>query len=283
MSEYNKIVLDGLNVSHRFHWIHQKFSYNGILTGMLHGVMNYVVSLKRDNPKAKIMFCWDSQRLLKKEKYKNYKADREKQKNNFYDLIKILKNLLSLYGIDQYLAIGYEADDIAARICKKFFDEKILLVSNDSDWILMMNNNVDIYKSNKIWSYQEYLEYLEVGDKEEFQIMSAITGTHNNVSSAVPNIRKAFVKEFIEDAKNDLDRMFKLKSDKYNQSRINWLEKIKKEEEIIRSNYEIIEHLTSGYKVRAIKKRKNKKDLKVKLEKYGLVSVMKRLGMKEYE
>lgn len=120
-----------------------------------------------------------------------------KQLNIRHDAIDILSNFGS-YGLTTLSYAGYEADDIA-RIIKELYGDRysILIVSIDSDWIGLVDENVDylrvrhkgvkdFYNSDSIKGYPDYVNMRDEGLEEMglawyLEIMEAMGVGHNDM------------------------------------------------------------------------------------------------------
>jgi len=98
--------------------------------------------------KSNIILCNDCSRsnIWRNELYENYKVARGK-KNNFDSQIFILfKNYISNNDFNYCEFDNLEADDITYLLQKKIRDEindcKIIIITNDNDYLQMYNNNV---------------------------------------------------------------------------------------------------------------------------------------------
>lgn len=277
---YNLVILDGLNVSHKYFWKHIGFSYNGYKTGLYYGFLQNIFSLRKKYDKAKIIICWDSPNLKKKVMSSDYKSDRKKKPDEFYESVKNLKVMLSLLGVTQYYSIGIEADDICARVIKKNKNKKILMMSQDSDWIQFMTKKTDIYKNKEVLNIDEALKLIGFKTTRNFTLFLCIVGTHNNVPGVKGIGEKKYdqVKELIVGRANidKVVRAARIKNDKVSKM-------IYDNRELVKSNYKLVVPILSGYKIKSIEKENNDKKLIDLCEKFGLKSIIKKVDPDYYE
>lgn len=127
----------------------QKMFKPGQETNMLrHMVMNSIkmINNKFKNDWGELVFCCDGTNNWRKNVFEYYKANRKKQREEnpqkidwqaLFDALNDIKQELRDYM--PYKVIdgdGCEADDIIAVICKKYhYDDKILIISGDKDFI----------------------------------------------------------------------------------------------------------------------------------------------------
>jgi len=178
--KYNLIILDGKNLSFKyFYGMKNLTNKEGEKTGLYHGFLSVVLKLKLKYPKARVVVAWEGGKLVRNEAMKEYKANRQASDGDLTVSIKKLKRMLGMIGIEQKYSLGYEADDVAATLCNDFKGE-ILLVSNDGDWMQMMNLNCNIMIKNNIISYEKLRKVVGF-NPEKVIIYDAIKGGHNNL------------------------------------------------------------------------------------------------------
>lgn len=120
---------------------------------------------------------------------------------NRNEAIEVIKNLDN-YGLHTLRYVGWEADDIARLIVDIYSkDYSILLISIDSDWIGMVNENtdfkrirhkglVDFYDLSTLKRSGPYIDMVEyglddVGIKTYLQIIESIGISHNDMRKCV--------------------------------------------------------------------------------------------------
>ena len=274
-TEYDMIIIDGLNFAFRYYYKFIMFSHNGVKTGMPHGVINQVLAFEKQYKSARIIFVWDSPNLRKKEMSNSYKADRKKKPDDIYKSIEVTKKLLSLIGITQYYCYGLEADDLSARLCKKHSPKKkILTVTQDADWYQIMNKNVDQYKHHGIMTEADALAEIKLSNMKEYVLFLCIVGTHNNVKG-VPGIgdkKYDYVRELISGHTNI--KKF-LKSIKDNDNKV--AQMIYKERKTVEGNIQLVTPILEDYTPEKIEKIHDNKMLRSELRKLGLKSLTKKL------
>lgn len=131
----------------------------------------------------------------------------------------ILKDLSS-YGLPSIFKSGYEADDLAFLISRKFKDskERIVLVTVDTDWSYFTNDNVDWYSPKRgLSTYEDIKSDINLpSDLELFEykrLYSSFYGSHDDYYNTVTdeNYKLSFV-EFYSKYKNNEPDLFSDKS-----------------------------------------------------------------------
>ena len=103
---------------------------------------------------GELVLCFDSRHYWRRDHFPHYKAGRKKSREDsnlewdaiFGCLNDIKQELKDFFPYKHLEVYGAEADDIIATLCKKYQDEKIMIVSGDKDFIqLHKYNNVRQY------------------------------------------------------------------------------------------------------------------------------------------
>jgi len=106
----------------------------------------------------------------------------------FLDEFNNTLELAEEYGILTLKYKGLEADDIAAYLCKEYKNnfDRVILISSDADWHLMINDKVSQF------SYRNRKEYTKDGWKEHYDYPLekhiAIKCLQGDKSDSIPGI-----------------------------------------------------------------------------------------------
>lgn len=170
------IVLDCYNIGHiAFHSM-GNLDYHGRRTGVIYGFMLRMLGLAKLYNTPYFVFCWDSQRSLRKMLYPGYKERRDKKLiirstgevmdyDAFHNQMEELRNnVLPVLGFrNSYIANGYEADDIMAAVVTSFPVDpgvKYVLATTDRDLYQMLRERVSIYnvRAKKQFTMQDFIK-----------------------------------------------------------------------------------------------------------------------------
>jgi len=147
------IVFDGMHVAYRNRFVMKDLkNKEGKCTGAIYGTICSVKRMMRNYPDYKVIFCWDKMPTKRKKLDPTYKANREDKPDWFPDFleeVETLKNCLKLLGVDQYSAMGYEADDVAYYITERYKkdyskNDHLILVTGDSDWFQLVDDDTNV-------------------------------------------------------------------------------------------------------------------------------------------
>lgn len=169
---------------------HSMLTSRRTFTGGLYGFLTTFAKIVRETKATHVAFCQDRKPYLRSLAYPEYKqirkksADEELLKRYQSSMALVLDTLTSsgftIWGLD-----GFESDDLIGHCAVKYrhrFD-RIYAASNDSDlYQLLWVPNFSVYS-------QSIIDCMDVGrlmDKhgltpDQFMLMTALTGTHNDI------------------------------------------------------------------------------------------------------
>ncbi len=258
---YDYIVVDGMNMSFKYFYGLQSLSgSNGEHTGLYHGFLSMILKLKKEHPNTNVIVAWEGDNLVRKATRESYKANREAKPDNLTKSIAKLKEYLGMLGVCQKYSPGYEADDIAAYYCDKFNgDKKILLVSEDSDWLQVVNENCCIMKKSKEYNYDQLLS-MKGFPPERILLYKMIKGDSKDNVFGVPYFPTKLALEIVKNCDN-LNKAFKyIPQDK---RYISWMKKLISCRSLLTDNYEILK-LRSDIRLEDLPCREKKNIVKLK-------------------
>ena len=167
-------------------------SADGTFTG---GVYGFLVSLARtilDCEASHVVVCQDIKPYVRSKEYPDYKMLRRNVKKDARAEEIREKHLLSVplicaameeVGIPLLGVAGFESDDCIGHIATHYRHRwrSIIAASNDSDLFALLR-----FKSFSVWLKEEEMtleRFREVHkvEPEEFSLMTALTGTHNDI------------------------------------------------------------------------------------------------------
>ncbi len=112
-------------------------------------IYNSLMALKHQrmiDPTSRIFYLWDSKAEFRFDILPTYKGKRSdtpekvKAKEEYHSQQPFIEKLVGLLGIDQVRIPGFEADDVAYQMTKRFVAKgySVKLVSSDKDWLQML-------------------------------------------------------------------------------------------------------------------------------------------------
>ena len=93
---------------------------------------------------SNVIFCFDSVKNLRKDIDKNYKGNRVKQGNEYYDQVNTIYKMLESVGFRVCLVDGYEGDDLINYVVEENYDDydHVGILTNDKDLTHLVRDNV---------------------------------------------------------------------------------------------------------------------------------------------
>ena len=272
------LIIDGQNMFIRNYVMSPQLDINGSPIGGLTGFMR---SLQKEVRRAKpdrVAICWEgpggSQK--RREKNKNYKLGRkaprlnreytfatpeEERENKYSQLVKLTEYLDNL-PILQLSLENVEADDIIAWLCNcnEYAEWQKLIISNDKDFIQLCDDKTVLVrpgKNEEVLNKNSVLEQYNIHPRN-FAWARAITGDKSDNLEGVKGLGLATVAKrfsFLSENK-DYGLQDILTHAKNNNSKIKAYQNVLDSEEIIASNYEIMQLYTSTISSQGVNKLK---------------------------
>jgi len=276
---YNYIIVDGMNMSYKYYYGLWKLeSKSGVKTGIYHGFLSMILGLKEKYPGCKVIVAWEGDNLIRKKTRESYKANRIVRPDNLEKSLIQLKKMLALLGICQKFVPGYEADDVAAYYCDKLGDDcKILLISEDSDWLQVMNKNCSVMRKNIEYNY-DHMMNIKGYPPERILLYKMIKGDPKDNISGIPYFPTKLANDIVKNCKN-LEEAFKYIP--IERMYLKWMLRLKEHRTLLTDNYEILK-LRSDVRLEDLpcRERKNISKLKIvlmELQLYKVLNQMKKM------
>ncbi len=112
------IILDGNAILHRaWHALPPLTTPKGMVINAAYGFTSLLLKIIKEYKPTHLAVAFDRKEPTFRHKlFKEYKAQRIKQPQELYDQIPVIKDILALFHIPVYEAVGYEADDVIATL-----------------------------------------------------------------------------------------------------------------------------------------------------------------------
>ncbi|MGB9680831.1 MAG: 5'-3' exonuclease [Patescibacteria group bacterium] len=146
VSESKFIIIDGPAVLHRaWHALPKLTDPKGRVISAVYGFASLLLKLLREQQPQYLVVAFDTPApTFRHQEYKEYKATRLPQPQEFYDQFPIIKDLLKTFGIKILEKDGYEADDLIGALVKKSSLNN-LIVTGDLDALQLVNSKTQVY------------------------------------------------------------------------------------------------------------------------------------------
>ena len=277
---YDIILIDSMNLAMRNHYAMQNLSHNGKHTGMLYGIAKFIFKMQVFYPKAKIIFLWEGVDSVRKSLDSSYKQNR-KNNTEIPLLVKEVQKYVKSTKADQAYHIGLEADDLAGYyVNKKKKEDKLLLVSNDADWIqfLRKDKTVDIMQKEIIKTYSMIKSELGY-PPERIGLWKVIRGDSSDNVHCVKGIPPFIMMNIVRRC-STIYQMRKLKLTEIDPTWLKYEHKISENWDTIKRNAKLVMFQPDWIVPKHIiymKGHENKENLKRILEKNAIKSLIKEL------
>ncbi len=147
------VILDANALLHRaWHALPPLTSPDGTVVNAVYGVMSVVMKLLQEQKPDAFVACWDTKApTFRHEAFEAYKAQREKQPDELYAQIPLLKEGLAFMGVPSVEKDGYEADDLIGTIAlhSKKEDWHVMIVTGDRDALQLVQSDVSVLAFKK--------------------------------------------------------------------------------------------------------------------------------------
>jgi len=211
------VIIDSYALIHRaYHALPSLISPEGVLVNGVYGFMLFFLKMINDLKPDYIIAAFDmAAPTFRHEEYKEYKAQRVKMPDNFYEQIQIVKDLLHAFNVPILEKEGYEADDIIGTITEKLKDKDVesFIVTGDLDTLQLISDKVFVYTLRR--GIQDRITYDKEKVFERFQLKpeqlvdwKALRGDPSDNVPGVPSIGEktasTLIKEYVT-----LDNLYK--------------------------------------------------------------------------
>lgn len=147
------LLVDGSPIVYSVYNVIGHLSHNGEPTGLRYGFLKNVRSYAKKQEVDRVVICWDTPGTsIKAQHFPEYKNNRNTSKikgvkEQMYSQIPALKHLIGLTRWSQAEAVGFEADDVIAGLCRKLSldGHKITIISPYEDLFQLIFNDVTVW------------------------------------------------------------------------------------------------------------------------------------------
>ena len=187
MKKKTLLLIDFNNLLYRSVFAHQGLSHKGKFTGGVYGFIDMLASAINRYGAQRIAVCMDNKPYLRNEYYPAYKADRVSSLDE--DAVKQLavarkqiKKFLRRFKLTTVEITGMEADDIIGAYCRySLAYGKILVMSNDSDLYQLLNGQVFMVKTGRLYGVKDFKKEWPKIKPRDWPRCVGLKGSHNGV------------------------------------------------------------------------------------------------------
>lgn len=279
------LLIDGNAIMHRaYHALPPFKSTDGTPTNIIYGFISMLHKAINDFKPEYLASCFDTpKKTFRNKLFKDYQIQRPKIEDNFIVQIPLVKKALDEGGIYRLEKDGYEADDLIGTITKIFTENKfrIIILTGDKDIFQLIKENVFVASPQfgltniKIFDRSEVEKKLNIQPKNIVDYKALSGDPSDNYPGAKgigPKTAAKLISQYgnIENIYQNLD---KIQSEKI---RIT-LQKEKENVYLSKKLATILQDVEINLDIEKLKFNGFSNKLKDFLEKYQMISLVKRL------
>ncbi len=168
----------------------------GQVTNAVLGFTNMLVRLLREEQPDAIAVAWDVRGPnLRREKYPEYKAQRESPPDLFASQLPLIQEVLDVLRIRQLTSPGYEADDVIATVTEQARSEswRVLVVTGDRDSFQLVDDGVTVLYTRRgisdvVTASPEWIEGKYGIKPNQYRDYAALRGDNSDNLPGVPGV-----------------------------------------------------------------------------------------------
>lgn len=174
-----------------------RYNSKGLNTSAIFGFTNVLDEiLKKENP-THIAVCFDAPAAtFRKDIYPEYKANRDATPEDIKKSIPYIKEILAAFKIPIFEQAGFEADDLAGSLAKKFSgsDFEIYLMTSDKDYLQLIDESIKMYKPRTrhrdtlIVDVEKFKELYELESPIQYIDVLALAGDTADNVPGIPGV-----------------------------------------------------------------------------------------------
>ena len=142
------VLIDGSSYLYRaFHALPSLTNSNGEPTGALHGVLNMINKLVREQPDARVAVVFDAPgKTFRDDLYADYKANRPPMPDELRSQLAPILETVKAMGLPLLSVKGVEADDVIGTLCRQGAEagQSVLVSTGDKDMAQLVSDKVTL-------------------------------------------------------------------------------------------------------------------------------------------
>jgi DNA polymerase-1 len=193
MSGADLVLIDGSSYLYRaFHALPNLANSHGEPTGALHGVLNMVNKLVRDEQATHIAVVFDAPgKTFRDDMFADYKATRPPMPDDLRSQVEPILDVIKAMGLPLLQIGGVEADDVIGTLCKRAADAglKVLVSTGDKDMAQLVNDKVTLVNtmSDSLMDRDGVKEKFDVFPEQIIDYLALVGDTSDNIPG-VPKV-----------------------------------------------------------------------------------------------
>lgn len=179
-------LIDGNSYLYRaFYALPPMFNSKGQRTNAVLGFTRMLRSIlkNKDLTHLIVVFDWPNASFSRKEKFAEYKIQRQKMPEGLIGQKELLRNILAALQIQVIEMPKVEADDVIGSLSQQFCSQGIKILSSDKDMCQLVNHSVLIYDGmkNMIIDREKTLDKMGVFPEQIIDLLSLMGDSSDNI------------------------------------------------------------------------------------------------------
>ena len=193
MSRPDLVLVDGSSYLYRaFHALPSLTNSAGAPTGALHGVLNMINKLVREEPDALIAVVFDAPgKTFRDEMFADYKANRPPMPDELRDQVQPILDAVKAMGLPLLQVADVEADDVIGTLCRQAAEQdlSVLVSTGDKDMAQLVNDHVTLVNtmSGDVMRRDEVKQKFDVYPEQIIDYLALVGDTSDNIPG-VPKV-----------------------------------------------------------------------------------------------
>ncbi len=142
------VLIDGSSYLYRaFHALPSLTNSKGEPTGALHGVLNMINKLVREQPDARVVVVFDAPgKTFRDDLYADYKANRPPMPDELRSQVEPILDTVRAMGLPLLSVKGVEADDVIGTLCRQGAEagRNVLVSTGDKDLAQLVSDRITL-------------------------------------------------------------------------------------------------------------------------------------------
>ena len=208
------LLIDGLNFAYKSNVSFKPSNQTDISYTVVYGFFRSLRALIEEFSPTKIFFCDEGSNNFRRNIDSGYKANRiikrgsknPKSQEDFYRQKRIIDDLLKHLPITTVRADTFEADDVIATLVEDLKNESVIIISNDSDYVQLLQRGY-----TKLKLYDPF--------KKTFVVAPSFHSlTYKCLGDETDNVKRLVSKKIATELASDINALKEFLSNEENRS-----------------------------------------------------------------
>ncbi len=210
------MILDGNSLLFRaFYALPPLKTKKGQYTNAVYGFLSMLYKIIDTYSPEYLCVAFDPEKpTFRHEKYKDYKANRQKAPNELVQQFKLIRDVLDVHNIKRVEVEGFEADDVSGTFAcaAKEQGADVYLVTSDKDYLQLIDENVRVILTKKGITNIVEMDINSMGEEyglkpEQFVDLKALMGDSSDNIPGVSGVGEKTALKLIQEYKS-LDNLY---------------------------------------------------------------------------